>query len=190
MLEFDDVSTMGKAERMTFFKDRHGHKKRLRISFGSTEEIERILTDTKMKMSIRNMLGVKSPDDWIQNFNIGNIMHLQPLNFDDLNRSSVDVRLEIGKDMVIEKILYASASYFCIGTEYRFLSAKRKEEYSKKDGEMYHAKSLHVAATFLPADCPMVDHIKKAYQKHHLGPKLEQKKEMQRKAEEQNMMST
>lgn len=70
------------------------------------------------------MLGVKSADDWLANFNIGNIMHLTPLNFDDLNRTAIDVRYEISKDQIVLRVLYASAAFFCIGTEYRFLSAR------------------------------------------------------------------
>jgi len=104
------------------------------------------------------MLGVKSSDDWINNFNIGNIMHLSPLNFDDLNRSSIDVRHEISRDQIILTILYCAAAFFCIGTEYRFLSNK-EAKYDKKDSEMFHAKSLHLSATFLTKDCPMVEHI-------------------------------
>ncbi len=69
-----------------------------------------------------------------------------------------------------------TAAYFCIGTEFRFLANKLKQNDLKKDGEMYHAKSLHIATTFLPGECPMVDHVKKAYLKHHLVPKLEHKK--------------
>lgn len=51
-------------------------------------------------------------------------MHLSPLSFDDLNRTSVDVVKELSKDKMMEKILYISASLFCIGTELRFIANK------------------------------------------------------------------
>ena len=46
-----------------------------------------MLTEKRFKISARSTLGIKegSDEDWINNFNIGNIMHLQPLGFDDLN---------------------------------------------------------------------------------------------------------
>ncbi len=51
---------------------------------------------------------------------------------------------------MIEKILLVIASYFCNGTELRFLSNKEPEIYERRDGEMWHAKAMHIAATFLP----------------------------------------
>jgi hypothetical protein len=57
----------------------------MRISFGSEQEIERMRKDTRFKLNARNVLGIKHQDDWIFNLNIGNIMHLAPLSFDDLN---------------------------------------------------------------------------------------------------------
>jgi len=89
---------MSHQERQSYFRERLGLKKRLHVSFGSEEEIERLTKDTKFKLNVRSVLGVKSTEDWIFNFNIGNIMHLNPLNFDDLNRSNVDAAFEISKD--------------------------------------------------------------------------------------------
>jgi len=76
---------------------------------------------------------------------------------------------------MLEKILYMVASYFCIGTEYRFLAVKEPGKYEKKDGELWHAKAMHLAATFLPSSCPLVNHVIQAYIKHHLKPKLEER---------------
>lgn len=46
----------------------------------------------------------------------------------------------------------------------------------QKDSEMWHAKALHTSSTFLPSDCPLVSHVMSSYVKHHLKPKLEEKK--------------
>ena len=46
----------------------------------------------------------------------------------------------------------------------------------QKDSEMWHAKALHTSSTFLPGDCPLVSHVMGSYLKHHLKPKLEEKK--------------
>lgn len=36
-----------------------------------------------------------------------------------------------------------------------------------KESEYWHAKSLEVASTFLPSDCPLLNHVLLSYQKHH-----------------------
>ena len=74
------------------------------------------------------MLGLQSSDDWIFNLNIGNVMLLSPLTFDDLQLSflldNVSKRCvqELSKDMLLEKVVLAVVSYFCVGTEIRFLN--------------------------------------------------------------------
>ena len=32
---------------------------------------------------------------------------------------------------------------------------------------MWHSKSLEIAVSFLPSDCPLLNHILLSYQKHH-----------------------
>ena len=82
--EFFAIAEMECKARESYFSVRVGAKKRVRISFGSEEEIERIRKDGKHKLNTRNALGIKSPEDWIYNLNIGNIMHLVPLGFDEI----------------------------------------------------------------------------------------------------------
>jgi hypothetical protein len=63
-------------------------------------------------------------------------------------------------------------AYFCISTEYRFI-IQLKEEIEKftnfdasvkhKESEYWHAKSLEVAASFLPSDCPLLNHVLLSY---------------------------
>jgi hypothetical protein len=36
-----------------------------------------------------------------------------------------------------------------------------------KESEFWHAKSLELACSFLPSDCPLLSHILLSYQKHH-----------------------
>ena len=36
----------------------------------------------------------------------------------------------------------------------------------QKESEYWHAKSLEVACTFLPGECPLLNHINLSYQKH------------------------
>lgn len=141
-------------------------------------------------MNVRNILGVKHKEDWIFNLNIGNVMHLAPMSLDDLN-IHVDSSHELSRDAMLEKIILLSVSYFCVGTELRFLSApppkdkksteesKKAEEdkkedkknpevppgkkYEKKDSEMWHGKALELSSTLLPSECPLVGHVIMSY---------------------------
>lgn len=59
-------------------------------------------------------------------------------------------------------------SYFCIGTELRFLNHMEAEEaQQEKDSEFWHGKAVELSVCFLPGDAPIVKHIVGSYQKHH-----------------------
>ena len=125
--------------------------------------------------NVKTILGVKEQDDWIYNLNIGNVMHLLPMSLEELNLH-IDNSHELSRDAMLEKIILLSVSYFCVGTELRFLSntfSKDQQDdgetnnYSLKDSEMWHAMSLETCGTFLPSECPLVSHIIMSYQKHH-----------------------
>ena len=47
-------------------------------------EIETLRKSERYKFQGRNMLGVRKLDDWINNLEIGNIMHLNPLSTSEL----------------------------------------------------------------------------------------------------------
>ena len=66
---------------------------------------------------------------------------------------------EVSKDQLLYKALYVIVSYFCIGTELRFLATINPQKYSLKDSEIWHAKAIHIASYFLPNDCPLIQHI-------------------------------
>ena len=53
--------------------------------------------------------------------NIGNVMHLSPMNSDELT-AKLDRTHEINKDAMLEKIILLIVAFFCVGTELRFLS--------------------------------------------------------------------
>ena len=114
-------------------------------------------------------------DDWIFNLNIGNVMHLQPLSTEEMNLH-VDNSHELSRDAILEKIILLTVSYFCVGTELRFLNnaadekkkCSEKEKKAKKEqSEMWHAQALEASARFLPSECPLVAHVITNYQKHH-----------------------
>jgi hypothetical protein len=41
------------------------------------------------------------------------------------------------------------------------------KETREKESEYWHAKALELACSFLPSECPLLNHILISYQKHH-----------------------
>ena len=156
------------------------------MSFESEKEIDGLLNETQMKLNVRNTLGVKSAEDWIFNLNIGNVMLLSPLQFEDLYQSfliennSKRSAQELSKDMLLEKLVLLVVSYFCVGTEIRFLHQKvDTNKYPKKTSELWHSRALHAASKYLPKSCPLTQHVISSYHKHHLKPKVEERKRLE-----------
>lgn len=64
-----------------------------------------------------------------------------------------------------------AVSYFCYSTEIRFI-LQMKEDVAfespdkQKESEYWHAKSLELACSFLPGECPLLNHINLSYMKH------------------------
>ena len=102
------------------------------------------------------------------------------MSLEELNLH-IDNSHELSRDAMLEKIILLSVSYFCVGTELRFLSSSNpsskekapsktygdmsslEQKYSKSDSEMYHAMALETGGTFLPSECPLVSHIIMSY---------------------------
>ena len=76
--EFSKISELTTKDRNEHFRDRLAEKKKLRISFQTFEDLNSLLAEKKFKISSRTNLGIHKggDDDWINSFNIGNIMHL------------------------------------------------------------------------------------------------------------------
>lgn len=68
-----------------------------------TRDVKKIQQDQEIKLNMRDILGAKKEDDWINFLNIGNIMFLSAITFDDLDLES-DPRYEILRDAIIEKV--------------------------------------------------------------------------------------
>ena len=70
-----------------FLKDNsstYKDKSKLKEKFKTIEEIELLRKNEKFKNIGRNLLGVKKFDDWINNLEIGNVMHLNPITPSEL----------------------------------------------------------------------------------------------------------
>lgn len=116
--DFMKVRDMPTEKRLKYLQQRLGEKKRLKISFSDQEEIERMRMDNQYKLNVRSALGIKNMDDWIFNLNIGNVMHMSPIGFDDLHSGlvldSIEKRCiyELSKDSLLEKIVLMTVGYF------------------------------------------------------------------------------
>lgn len=53
--------------------------------------MNKLQLEKKYKIKARTSLGIKNygTEDWIFSFNIGNIMHLQTLSFDELSNAKI-----------------------------------------------------------------------------------------------------
>jgi len=99
--------------------------------------------------------------------NITNIMKLKRLDFRDIYGIRAPDLL-LTRESVLERIMLLITSYFCIGTELRFLKHLEAEEVQQeKDSEFWHGKAVELSVCFLPGDAPIVKHIVSSYQKHH-----------------------
>ena len=128
-------------------------------------EISKYISNNSLTNNIRHIFGnTIKKDDWIQLLNIGNIMYLSPLNYEDLELDS-DPKYELLRDAILEKVVMLTVAYFCIATELRFLYPDKLN--NKTNGEFYHYKAVEFSSLFLPVSCPIVKHYIVSYYKHY-----------------------
>ena len=128
-------------------------------------EINNYNSNNTLINNIRNIFGNSiKKDDWIQLLNIGNIMYLSALNYEDLDLDS-DPKYELLRDAILEKVVMLTVSYFCIATELRLLSPNKNNK--KLNGEYFHYKAVEFSSLFLPVSCPIVKHYVISYYKHY-----------------------
>lgn len=54
-------------------------------------------------------------NEWIENFNIGSIMHMAPITYEEFALFG-DLLYEISKKQLLEKIIHLSICYFTVAT--------------------------------------------------------------------------
>lgn len=82
-------------------------------------------------------------DDWINNLEIGNVMHLNPITTQELIQN-IGKHHEFQKDPMLKKLVLLSVSFFSIATEMRMMVQFNKRDHQSKDelqanSEMWHA---------------------------------------------------
>lgn len=79
-------------------------------------------------------------------------MKLKRLDFRDVY-SIRSPDLLITRENLIERIMILITSYFCMGTELRFLKQRRTDGFENtQDAEYWHGKALQLSVKFLPGD--------------------------------------
>ena len=128
-------------------------------------EINKYISNNSILNNIRQIFGNSvEKEDWIQMINIGNIMYLSPLNYDELELDS-EPKYELLRDAILEKIIMLTVSYFCVANELRFLS--KDKENNNLNGEFYHYKAVNLSCIFLPVSCPIIKHYIFSYYKNY-----------------------
>ena len=147
----------------------HVYKKYTSYNKYRKSEINNNLKKNILIKNVRNVFGESvNKDDWIQLLNIGNIMYLSALNYEDLDLDT-DPKYELLRDAILEKLVMLTVAYFCIATELRFISNNSSNNScnDKTNGKFYHSKAIEFASLFLPVSCPIVKHYIFSYYKHY-----------------------
>ena len=124
----------------------------------------------KQAIDLKNILGYLNQGEWTSKLSIGSIMQLQPYKVKELIEQGQN-EMQLTRESFIQKVSALAVAYFCYSTEIRFI-IQMKEDSSfdtptkQKESEYWHAKSLELACTFLPGECPLLNHINLSYQKH------------------------
>ena len=128
---------------------------------GRIDEMKR---NKQFKIKPRNLLGLKSQNDWIFNVNIGNVMQLSGLRLQDLVISS-QLAHEISRDALYEKLIMTAIAYFSLATEYRLLNTFNR--LYENESKYWHKAAIELVCTFIPNECPLVTHIISNYEKYN-----------------------
>jgi len=130
---------------------------------------------------MKNILGYLNQGENLQTLSIGNIMQLQAFRLKDMIEEGKN-ELELTRESFILKISHLAVSYFCYSTEIRFILQMKEDPTfesaeKQKESEYWHAKSLQLACSFLPGECPLLNHINMSFQKHFAPVKTEIKED-------------
>lgn len=118
-------------------------------------------------VNAENLLGFINQKKLNSYLNISNIMRLKKLDFKDVY-STTDFDLYLLRESILEKFMLAITSYFCMGTELRFLRQLKIQGFKDSmESQFWHGRALEMAIAFFPGDSPLVKHIVQSYQKHH-----------------------
>lgn len=118
-------------------------------------------------VNAENLLGFINQKKLNSYLNISNIMRLKKLDFKDVY-NTLDLDLYLLRESVLERFMLVTTSYFCMGTELRFLRQLKVQGFKDSiEAQFWHGRALEMAISLFPGDSPLVKHIIQSYQKHH-----------------------
>ena len=132
------------------------------------------------KLDSRTALGVQKHNDWIYNYNIGDMMLLQSINITQLKNTN-GIQAELTRDMMLEKVLMTVVSHFCLATEIRFL-VSANSNIQTNEGKIWHKRALEFGQSFLPSSCPLYLHITNSYMRNYSEVLIDSSKLQEKKA--------
>ncbi|CAI2375933.1 unnamed protein product [Moneuplotes crassus] len=151
-------------------KDTLKNKERFQYKVSEQEKLikSRIEEITKNEeVNLENMLGFINQKKLNSYLNISNIMRLNKLDFNDLYYTR-DLDMTLTRKPILEKIMLIITSYFCMGTELRFLKQLQVDGFKDSvEAQFWHGNALEMAFVFLPSESPYVKHLVHSYTKHH-----------------------
>jgi hypothetical protein len=99
-------------------------------------------------------------------------MQIQALQLEDLIGLRRNEQ-ELDRYCFFETVSFLIVSYFCVSTEIRFIIQLKEElegvkktfniDAKTRESQYWHTKSLEIACTFLPSDCPLLNHLLLSY---------------------------
>ena len=159
-------------------KGKNDGKDGVREATGSDDDDDLVIDLSKVKgnknlkgkqapFDMKNILGYLNQGENLQTLSIGSIMQLQAFKLRDLIEEGKN-ELELTRESFIFKISHLAVAYFCYSTEIRFILQMKEDPNfevgeKQKESEYWHAKSLEIACSFLPGECPLLNHINLSY---------------------------
>jgi len=117
------------------------------------------------KLDMRSVLGVQHYHDRIYDFNIGDLINMEPLTLMQM-KSPWGLLAELTKDSMFEKICLLVVSYFCVGIEVKFICQEQESPLKLKEGKNWVKRAYNIAKALLPPETPLLSHISQSLQRN------------------------
>lgn len=147
------------------------HKKGVSASkmMDSVSKIVEVL-DKVISKNFSKKANIYTGEDWINSYNIGNVMILQPILLNEwVNPASIKQELTFAK--ILENICRMASSYFSVAVELRFITQDRSGISESANSKDWHERALAICKCFLPNTSPLLLHVAKSYKKHYARAK-------------------
>lgn len=107
-------------------------------------------------VTMRSVLGVQRVAEWIYSLTFEKITEIKPLLIQDL-KSAHNLRAELSKDFMLDKICLAAAACLVFSRELLSLN----EDFSKS--KAYLDRAVTISSSFFPSSCPFLQNLLSEY---------------------------